>query len=257
MDAVLTYKLFAADSARALERIQSKPQVSREVEYYKENITSIKSIDALIDDDRIFATVMEAYGLEEMTYAKGFVRKLLEGGIDDEDSMANRLTDPRYQELAEDFNFVRNGEATTAFSKVTVGVIDKFYQQNLEVEAGNQNAGVRLAMYFQRKAEDIETPLNILADAALLQFVQTTFAMPTAMSYQSLDKQVELIEDKFDIEDLKDPEKIEEMVSRFLTGWDMQNPTSVSIPPILSNPNAILNISIDTLSAIQNLKTRF
>lgn len=256
MDAVLTYKLFAADTDRALDRIQSKPQVSREVEYYKENITSIKTIDEFVDNDRIFATVMEAYGLEEMTYAKGFVRKLLEGGIDDSDSMANRLTDPRYQELAEDFNFVRTGEATTAFSKVTVGVVDKFYQQNLEVEAGDQNAGVRLAMYFQRKAEDIETPLNILADSALLQFVQTAYSLPTQMSYQSLDKQVELIEDKFDLEDLKDPEKMEDLVNQFLISWDIQNPTSVTVPPIISSPNNILNISIDTLSAIQNLKTR-
>lgn len=257
MDAVLTYKLFVADSQGALERIQSKPQVAREIEYYKENITSIKNIDDLIADDRIFSTVMEAYGLEDMTYAKGFIRKLLEGGIDDSDSMANRLTDPRYQELAEDFNFVSTGEATTAFSKVTVGVIDKFYQQNLEVEAGGQNSGVRLAMYFQRKAEDIDTTLNILADSALLQFVQTTYALPTQMSYQSLDKQVDLIETKMDIEDLKDPEKLDEMVSRFLSAWDLQNPTSVSVPPMISSPNAILNISIDTLSAIQSLKSRF
>lgn len=257
MDAVLTYKLFAADSERALDRIQSKPQIAREVEYYKENVVSIKSVDDFVNNDRIFSTVMQAYGLEEMTYAKGFIRKLLEGGIDDPESMANRLTDPRYQELAEDFNFVKTGEATTAFNKVTVGVVDKFYQQNLEVEAGDQNAGVRLAMYFQRKAEDIESPLNLLADAALLQFVQTAYSLPTQMSFQSLDKQVELIEDKFDIEDLKDPEKLDEMVDRFLSSWDLQNPTSVSVPPIISNPNAILNISIDTLSAIQSLKTRF
>lgn len=256
MDAILTYKLFAADTERALDRIQSKPQVAREVEYYKENITSIKSIDALIDDDRIFATVMEAYGLEEMTYAKGFVRKLLEGGVDDDDSMANRLTDPRYQELAEDFNFVRNGEATTAFSKVTVGVIDKFYQQNLEVEAGDQNAGVRLAMYFQRKAEDISSPLNILADSALLQFVQTTFSLPTAMSYQSLDKQSDMISERLDMEELQDPERMEELVNQFLLSWDIQNPTSVTVPPIISTPNSVLNISIDTLSAIQNLRNR-
>lgn len=256
MDAILTYKLFAADTERALDRIQSKPQVAREVEYYKENITSIKSIDALIDDDRIFATVMQAYGLEEMTYAKGFVRKLLEGGVDDDDSMANRLTDPRYQELAEDFNFVRNGEATTAFSKVTVGVIDKFYQQNLEVEAGDQNAGVRLAMYFQRKAEDISSPLNILADSALLQFVQTTFSLPTAMSYQSLDKQSDMISERLDMEELQDPERMEELVNQFLLSWDIQNPTSVTVPPIISTPNSVLNISIDTLSAIQNLRNR-
>lgn len=257
MDAVLTYKLFAADSARALDRIQSKPQIAREVQYYKENIANIKTIEDFIDDDRIFATVMEAYGLEEMTYAKGFIRKLLEGGLEDSDSMANRLTDPRYKELAEDFNFVKTEGATTAFTKVTVGVLDKFYQQNLEAEAGDQNAGVRLAMYFQRKAEDIETTLSILADPAFLKFVQTTFALPTQMSYQSLDKQVELIETKLDIEDFKDPEKLQDMVNQFLSRWDLQNPTTVSVPPIISNPNTVINISIDMLSAIQNLKSRF
>jgi hypothetical protein len=43
---------------------------------------------------------VEAFGLGDMAYAKAFMRKVLAGGVKDSDSFANKLTDPRYRELA-------------------------------------------------------------------------------------------------------------------------------------------------------------
>ncbi|MFK7902424.1 MAG: DUF1217 domain-containing protein [Nitratireductor sp.] len=256
MDAVLAYKLFASDTTTSLERIKEKPLVERNVEYYKENITSIKTADDLIDNNQIFGLITSAYGMEDMSYAKGFFKRLLKEGTDDPGSMANTLSDARYLEFAEDFNFLRTGEATTAFDKVTVGVIDKYYQQSLEVEAGEQNDGVRLAMYFERKAEEITSGYSILADAALLKFVQTTFNLPSQMSYQDLDTQVEMMAEKFDIADLSDPDKVKDLVDRFLVNWDFQNPDTVAISPLISQPSSLVNFSVDLLSSIQNIRSK-
>ena len=53
---------------------------------------------------------MKAAGLEDMTYAKAFVKKVLLSDLNDEKSFANKLTDKRYVELAKTFNFDTKGQ---------------------------------------------------------------------------------------------------------------------------------------------------
>ncbi len=254
MTALTTFNLFAGDPAAARERISQRPNIAREVEYYNENIGSVKSIEDLIDDRRIFATVMRAYGLEEMTYAKGFMKKVLEGGTDDPESMANLLTDPRYKKLAEDFNFVRYGEATTAFDRTQSGVIDNLYSQRIEADAGQQNGGARLAIYFKRKSEEVENTYSLLGDTALLKFVQTTFSLPESMSTLSIEKQAAMIEEKLDINDLEDPEFLDKLVNQFLSLWDISNPETYNVPPLIAPPSGQLGISESMLSSILSVK---
>lgn len=255
MDALTTYKLFAADPKTAHLMVSKKPEVAREVEYYSQNIGSIESIDDLMSNQRIYSFVMKSYGLEDMAYAKAFIRTILEEGSDDASSLANRLSDSRYGELVEDFNFNRYGSTTTTFERVTSGTVDKFYQQQIESDAGKQNNGTRLALYFQRKSDEIESAYSILADQALLKFVQTSFGLPIQMSFQSLEKQAEMINQRLDIEDLADPEFVDRLVNRFLASWDLENPDTVSVPPLILSPGGVQGISQDLLMSLQNLKT--
>ena len=51
-------------------------------------------------------------------------------------------------------------------------------RQTLEEEAGAKNEGVRLALYFERKASGVKSAYGILADAALLKVVQTALGIP-------------------------------------------------------------------------------
>ena len=104
-----------------------------------------------------------------MAYAKAFMRKVLEEGVDDPDSFANKLTDKRYRNLPSRFNFKRYGETTTAFDRTQQGTVDKYDRQTLEEQAGAKDDGVRLALYFARKAPDVESVSGLLADPALLK----------------------------------------------------------------------------------------
>lgn len=254
MDALTTYRLFAADPARALDRISQQPQVAREVEYYRANIGDIESAEDLVNDARLFNFVMRAYGMDELSYAKALIRKVLEEGIDDPEALANQLTDTRYQELAEDFNFARYGETATVFDRVKNGVVDRYYSQSLEIEAGGQNDGARLAMYFERKAADIDSAYSILADPALFAFVRTAFGLPDQMSFSDIDRQAEMIEERLDIASLGDPAAVDEVVGRFLALWDLNNPQSVDVPPLIAEPIGVTGLSMDLLASVQNLK---
>jgi hypothetical protein len=151
---------------------------------------------------------------------------------------------------------VRHGEATTVFTRAQQGTVDRYDRQNLEEDAGAQNEGVRLALYFQRKAATVETPLEILADPALLKVVQTAFRIPVESGMQDIDRQAALIASKLDIADLQDPGKLEEILTRFTSLWDLDNPASGATSPALALYSRPLEAGIGAslLLSLQNLK---
>ena len=58
------------------------------------------------------------------------------------------------------------GAAATSMEAAKSGVISKYARQTLEQEAGDENNGVRLALYFERKAPTIKSGFDFLADDA-------------------------------------------------------------------------------------------
>ncbi|WP_048647417.1 DUF1217 domain-containing protein [Nitratireductor soli] len=366
-----SFHLINRDLSRSLERIQSQPVVQRETEYYQANIGRVTSIKEFVDDDRLFGYAMKAHGLEDMTYAKAFMVKVLEEGVSDAESFANKLTDKRYADFARTYNFAAGGENTTTYNPAQKGTIDKYvsvaikngvdpsseallknindYLQNitqvksaddllandkllnfalvahgfthevidkrtlkaileggiddpkspanqhadkrfaalatsfnfarygedattynetlspaidkylrqtLEEDAGKQNEGVRLALYFQRKAPNIRSYYEFLADPAIAKVIRSTLGFPDALAQANIDKQVDLIKERIDIEDFKDPDKVDEFLKRFTTMWELSNPSGSQLPSIaaLYSQPAEYGISTDVLFTIAQLK---
>jgi hypothetical protein len=251
------YQLIAKDIGKSLERVQSQPVVERETEYYLENISKMKTIKEFVGNSRLFNYAMKAHGLEDMAYAKAFMVKALEGGIDDPDAFANKMTDPKYRDFVEAFNFARYGETATIFTKAQQGTVDKYLRQTLEQNAGADNEGVRLALYFDRKASTIDNAYEILADPALTKVVYTALGLPSTFQGADIDKQAALIEDRIDFADFKDPELKGEFLKRFTSLWEVDNPSSpaMSIATMLFSQPAEFGISTDVLLTIQRMRS--
>jgi len=251
----ISYKLISRDIDKSLERIAEKPEVSREAAYYLANIRKVKSIDDLLKDDRLYRFAMTAFGMKDMIYAKAFIRKVLKEGTDDENSFALQLADPRFREFAEAFNFNRYGPTTTAFDRTQQGTVDRYVRLTLEEEAGNTNEGVRLALYFERKAGTIRNAFSILADPALLKVAQVALGISASTGASDIEKQARLINDKLQIGDLKDPAKLQKFLERFTSLWELHSPSAVqNVPNLLLNQPLASTMSPDTLMKLQSFK---
>ena len=249
-----SYRLISQNIGQSLQRVAEQPDVARDTEYYLSKIGTIKSVDDFMADSRIYNYALKAHGLEDMAYAKAFIRKVLTEGATNEESFANKLTDNRYVELAKTFNFADHGEVATTFTKAQSGVVDLYKRQTLEVDAGSENAGVRLALYFERNASKITSPMDILADEALSQVVMTAFGWPSEIAASNIDKQAALIEKSLDIKGLQDPEKLGKFLERFTAMWDLNHmPADNSSLSILGTQSGY-GISSDLLLSINNLK---
>lgn len=250
-----SFRQISGNLTTSLNAVAKDPQVKRETDYYLANIRNIKSVDDFMGNDRIYRYAMKAFGLEEMTYAKAFIRKALTEGIDSNDSFANRLADTRYKDLVDAFNFKRYGETTTVFTRTQQGTVDRYVRQTLEVQAGQTNDAVRLALYFQRKASTVTTPYSLLADKALLKVTQVMLGLPEASGSLAIERQADLISKKLNFEDLKDPAKLDKLLTKFAARWDMDN----------AQPDPVINlfgggsgggIATDLLSQLQKTLRR-
>ncbi len=94
----------------------AQPAVQQATQYFEANIGNVKSVSDLMSNSKLYNYVMNAYGLGDMTYAKGMITKVLEGGVSSSTSLANTMSDTRYKALATAFNFAADGTATTSSS---------------------------------------------------------------------------------------------------------------------------------------------
>lgn len=249
-----SYRLISQDIGKSLDRVAERPDVARETEYYLANIGNIKSVDEFMEDSRLYNYALKAQGLDDMAYAKAFIRKVLTEGVKNEDAFANQLSDSRYADLAKTLNFAEFGAAATSFDAAQQGVVDKYARETLEQDAGTDNAGVRLALYFERTAPTMTSAMDILADDAMTKVFLTAFQLPSELIGSDIDKQAALIEKTIDIEDLKDPEKVGKLLERFTIMWEMENPSETYDPLTVFGSSTGYGISPDLLISINSLK---
>lgn len=249
-----SYQTIAGNLTKSLERVSAQPDVARETEYYLAHIGDIETIDEFFADTRLYNYAMKAHGLEDMGYAKAFMRKVLTEGVDTDEAFAKQLTDSRYTDLVESLNFARNGTAATSFERAQKGVADKYARQTLEQTAGEENAGVRLALYFERMAPSITSGYGLFADEALAKVTRTLLQMPDEFAATDIDKQAAAIESAIDIKDFKDPAKLSKMLERFTALWEISNSSDTYDPLAVFGSSSGYGISSDLLLSINTLK---
>lgn len=253
---MMRYDILMRNPTRTQSLIENDAIVKRDTEYYKANISKVKTIEEFVKDHRLFSYAMKAYGIQDMTYAKAFIKKMLAEGTTNPKSMANKMTNPLYKEFVKAFDFAGKGDKATSQASATTETVAKYYRQTLEQNEGEQNEGVRLALYFKRKASSVTTTMGFLADKALLKFVQTTFNIPDGASKADLDMQVRNLEKHINVKDLQDPKKVDKLIQRFSAMWDMNNVSPEQAAPVLTlfGPSPEVGMSVDLMMSIAKLR---
>lgn len=248
------YRLLASDLPRSIERVAEQPVVARETQYFRDRISSVKSIDDFMADSRLYNYALKAHGLEDMAYAKAFIRKVLEEGVASPESFANRLADSRYKSLAKAFDFATLGPAATSSRAVQQGTIEKYLRQTLEENAGADDTGVRLALYFERTAATITSMYEVLADDALATVVRTALGLPVEFAMSDIDRQAEFLKERVDLAEFKSPAKLSRFIERFTALWEIENGRDISGTASLFGRGSGTGISPDLLMSINALK---
>ena len=199
--------------------------------YYKSAIAKVTSASDLLSDPKLVAYLKTAYNIPAKT-TNATLLKVITSNIADPKSTANAMG-ANYAQLAAALNFGTTGliapQAVVAASRSQLNTINSAYiEQQMETEAGAQNPGIALALYFQANASKVTDAYSILADKKLTVIFQTMLNLPATASGADIDAQAKTITKNFNLADLKDPVKLKNLIQRFSVFYDLNPPKSTA-----------------------------
>lgn len=236
-----------------------KAEADEEVEYYRANMSKIDTVDDLIKDQRLIDFLAKSERLSSDELTAEFLKELLMSDPNDPDSVVNQQTDVRYKKIFGSFSFDENGFVSSISpdgvqsDRGLAETQNFFITQSIEEEAGEDSVGARLALYFERKAPNISSLYEILADPALGDFMRTALSIPDETASSDLDAQVALMERYITAEDLQKPERIRELVSTFLALYDVANGAQ---DPVLGAFSGSTSFSAEALASFAQYRSR-
>lgn len=168
----LSYNLVNRDIKASLNRAASDPIVTRQTAYFKENIGKVKTVDEFLNNYQLYSYAMKAHGLEEFTYAKAFMKKVLESDLSDEKSFANRLSDERYRKFAASFQFTA-GKADLQ----TDAQQDKLLKQYETSLAGKNESLQTEAFYYEAVIDKVTNVNDLVNNSRLMSFLSDAYGI--------------------------------------------------------------------------------
>ena len=248
--------------ASATEQPVLRAKAEKDAVYYQNAIAGVDSVSELLSDRKMVDILLVSKGLDPAKVTSDYLRKIFSSDLGDAKSFANTASDFRFAEIAASFNFDKQGNVAR-LAKIgpqkrdqLIETQNKYLQQNLETQQGDANPGVRLAIYFQRKAASITSAYDILADKALAEVFRTTYSLPDSVGGMAVDQQAKVVEKYLNLKDLKDPAKLEKLLNRFSVMYDLKT-NKPSVPPALAvMQGSATTMGQDALTSIAQLGKR-
>jgi hypothetical protein len=202
----------------------------------------VKSASDLLNNTRLFDYAMTAFGLGAQLDSKGLMKKVLQQGVTSGSALANTLNNPNILAFAKAFDFAGKGSATTSSSTFVNTVVNRYVENALETNQGQQNPGVELALYFKQNAPKLTSVYGILADKNLLTVVQTALGISPYTSAEPIDTQYAMLSKQIKLADFQDPKKLQAFISRFAAMYDLNSDSAAGGANYTGSnaPNALL-----------------
>lgn len=237
MASISTYTSYLSvnrDINSTLSKVASQSTVERDTAYYKEKIGEVTTVDEFLDDYRLYSFAMKAYGLEAMTYGKAFMRKVLESDLTDSSSFANSLSDKRYLQFAEAFNF--QGDKKTVQNEAQSTSVTQAYEASFTNEETSLKAE---STYFAAQVGKITNVDSLINNSRLRTYVLDAVGLETDNISKSYLKQVLT-------SDLDDPDSVANKA---------KNPAWKKLTEAFNfNADGTVNGSVQTTDQTEDLK---
>ncbi len=246
--------------AKQTETFVKSPEIKRDEDYFKANISKITTAEQLVKDRRLLKVALGAFGLDADINNKAFIEKVLKDGTLTAGALSNKLADKQYQKLSAAFGFGDFATPRTKLSDFPDQILTAYRARQFEAAVGNQDGDLRLALNAKRelgtlagRAGSEQTKwLGVLGNSALKQVFSKALGLPASVGSIDLDQQLQLFQDKAgtvfgdtSITQFTDPAKVESLIRRFLVRSQVdanagQNGSGAAVLAMLQQTNSFM-----------------
>lgn len=239
----------------------------REAAYFRERVGSVTEARALVDDFTLLKVALGAFGLQDDQPNRYFIQRVLDEGTVDGTSLANRLSDPRYKELADAFEFGGEGGPRTQLDGFADEILSAYRDQSFEVALGNVDPDMRLALGFSRELDRVIGNFSskdaqwfgVMGAPPVRAVFEKAFGFPDSFAALDIDQQVTMFRARSEalfgvseVADFAQPALQDALRTRFLLMSEIQGGGPRAAAPILS----LFSGAVGTASILQALYAR-
>ncbi len=224
---------------------EKSPELLRDLEYFKENISKATTAEDLVNDRRLLKVALGAFGLGDDLNKRAYVLKALVEGTDADDSFANRMVDKRYQDLSKAFGYGNQFGARVARSDFVESIIAPYKVQKFEIAVGESDSSMRFAMVFIREIGEFANSDNadgsawfkVMGNPPLRKIFETAFGLPISFGLLDVDKQRDIFREKSrqlfgdsSLAVFKESENVDKMLRTFFVRKQISENYGANVP---------------------------
>ncbi len=242
---LLWYKVIDNSKTKQLADFEKDPVYARARDHFIQKAPDLKSVDDLMNDRRSLEVVLGAFQLEDQVDSRALIKKIMSEDIEDNQSLVNRLLEPRYRKLAEFAQPLAQGIEPFSDAEYVDTIVQAYKTNEFEKRQEQINPSLRMAMYFERLAPNLTDINSLMADQTIKEVVRVGLGLPDSFGGLDFDQQKARLEKSIDIEDFKDPQKMDKFIERFLIQYDVNNGIGTTDPALaLFNGGAATGVDI-------------
>lgn len=236
---------------------QLTESVDEHVSDFLTGLSGIATVDDLLKNWEVLSVGLRAYDLDRFILSdKDALAAALKG---DTRAIDFRSDEERENFLAFKSAFAFDAKGNTVMASLVRDIdeaVKGYVRHTLEIDLGKEDTNVRLALNFQRRAGEITSAYDILADEGLATVVRTAFGIPSETATADIDAQARMILSRINIEDFQDPEKVEKLIARFLLMADVEEgAANAPILTLFNGGTGLADLSYDLLYAYHSGKS--
>lgn len=213
-----------------LDTFNRLPQMDRDIQFFRDQIKTIRSASDLVSDRRLLAVALGAFGLQDDINNKYLIQKVLEDGTTDEKALANRLSDDRYAKISDAFGFGPGQILRTTDLDWMNQLAENYRVQEFERTVGMVDESMRIALFAKRELSELAVTnksddvmwYSVMGLPPLRALFEKALGLPKEFAQIDIDKQLDTFRDRLRSEfgdgaigQFSDPNSIEELISRF------------------------------------------
>lgn len=225
------------------ETLAQSPRVQRETTYFRQNIASVNTAEALVADRRLLGTALSAFGLQDDIDNKFFIKTILEQGGSSPDALANRLTDQRYRELASAFSFDQIEVQKTQSSDFAEELLEQALSNEFQVAIGEKDTDLRLALGLPSAISDIASRdisndgkwFSVMGTPPVRAVFEAALNLPNSIGSLDIDRQLEVFKTQSQsifgtdaLEDFRESGLQETLTRKFLLSKEVASGNSLT-----------------------------
>ncbi|MCW4113400.1 DUF1217 domain-containing protein [Aurantimonas sp. MSK8Z-1] len=164
-------------------RVRNAAAAETEGTYFKSQLSTITTVDQLVNNDRLFDYALKAFGIDPTYMSKSYVKEALTADRSDKTAYISSTANSKFFDLATQLGFGPSGSATAQTSNATV-LDDTVYRYNETTGNGTGPAAVQYKTdYFENTIGNVTQVTDLTGNEKLLDYVVTAFGFnPDAVS---------------------------------------------------------------------------